>query len=83
MSEKRVVERVFDTDGNIVEENSREISDAELSIEQVETETAAANDEALNAWLGWNSLPTSKKLAWIKMLLGDFVSRNRDNYIRP
>jgi hypothetical protein len=53
----------------------------ELAIQAVEAETTAVNDGALAAYQNWDSLTPPERLAWTKMLLGDFVSRNRENYL--
>lgn len=63
------------------EEDCREVSDEELQIEQVEAECKEANDQALNAYLNYDSLTKAQKEKVLKGLLGDFISRNRGNYI--
>ena len=66
---------------NIIEEVTKVISDEELAIEAVEQETAAANDQALVAYKNYNKLSPAAKDIILKGLLGDFISRNRSNYI--
>mgnify|MGYP001569826039 CR=1 FL=1 len=60
---------------------SREVSDAELAVEAAEAETARANDQALVAWQRWNMLTSAQKDLVLKTLLGDFISRHREQYL--
>ena len=80
MPKTRVIERTF-AGGVVVEEKTRLISDAELAVEAAEAETAQANDQDLVAWQGWASLTLTQKDNVLKALLGDFISRHRENYI--
>ena len=81
MTETRIVSTTYDENGNIVEQITREISDAELVLEQVEKETKEANDQALNIYLDYDNLEEQGRRQLLKMLLGDFINRNRENYI--
>ena len=65
----------------LVEEIPYEVSDEELEIERVESATSEANDNALVAYQNFDSLTLAQKNRILKGLLGDFISRNRDNYI--
>ncbi len=80
MAETRVVKRIF-KDGELIEEITTEISDEQLAVEQMEAEVQKANDNALNAYQNFDSLTPAQKNKILKGLLGDFIHRNRDNYI--
>jgi len=80
MTETRIVSTTYDENGNIVEQITREISDAELVLEQVEKETKEANDQALVNYLNFINLDEQERRQLLKMLLGDFINRNRENY---
>ena len=58
-----------------------EISDSEVEVSQVETETKKANDNALLAYRNYDNLTLAQKDRILKGLLGDFIHRNRENYI--
>lgn len=74
--------RLEDGKGNFLGyENVYEVSDEELLIEQIETETEEANDQALWAYTNFDSLNDAQRKKVLKGLLGDFISRNRGNYM--
>lgn len=89
MPETRVVETVYGVGGydpskpnnNIIEEVTAEISDEQLAVEAVEQETNQANDQALASHQNYDSLTKSEKDDVLKMLLGDYIIRNRDRYM--
>ena len=81
MPETRVVSTTYDRNGNVIEQVTRVVSDAELAVEALEQEVKQDNDQALRAYQSWGSLTVAQKDRALKMLLGDFISRNRKNYI--
>jgi len=89
MPEIRIVSTTYGLGGydptkpnnNLVAQETREVSDAELAVEAAEAETAQANDQALVAYQGWGSLTLAQKDRVLKALLGDFIARHRGNYI--
>jgi len=56
-------------------------TDGELAVIAIEQETAEANDQALVAYQNFDTLTLAQKNKVLKGLLGDFISRNRGNYI--
>ena len=68
-------------DGVEVNQVPYEVPDGELVIEAIEAETAEANDNALIAYQNFDDLTLAQKNRILKGLLGDFISRHRDNYI--
>ena len=67
--------------GVVVARVPYEVSDGELAVEAVEAETAQANDQALTVYQGWAGLTLAQKDRVLKILLRDFISRHRENYI--
>ncbi len=49
-------------------------------IDTLAAEVAQANDQALSNYQGWDKLPTPERHAILKMLLGDYIVRNRNKY---
>lgn len=80
MPETRYIEE-YDNQGNIINRIPYEVSDAELAIEAVEAETSEANDNALIAYQNFGNLTLAQKNRILKGLLGDFISRNRGDYL--
>ena len=89
MPEKRVIETIYGVGGydptkpnnNIIEQVTAVISDAQLAIEAAEAETKAANDQAMVAYKNFASLSLAQRNTVLKALLGDFISRHKENYL--
>lgn len=79
MPETRYIETY--ENGEVVSREPYTVSDEELAIEQVRAETSEANDNALTAYLNFDKLTLAQKNRVLKGLLGDFIGRNRQNYI--
>ncbi len=79
MTETRYIQTY--QDGVLIDSEPYEVSDEELQVEQAEAETKEANDNALAAYNNWDSLNQLQKDRVLKGLLGDFISRHRNNYI--
>lgn len=75
-----VVETVYDSEGNIIEQITKDVPQEELEINQVEVEVDEANDQALAAYQSWDNLTMAQKDRVLKALLGDYISRNRHRY---
>lgn len=59
---------------------TRAWADKQLAVQLVEQEVAQDNDQALAAYRNWGNLTLAQKERALKMLLGDFVCRNRNHY---
>jgi len=81
MAETRYIEVYDGINPEPIERIPYEISEEELQLEQVKNEVKEVNDNALNAYLHYDSLTLAQKDIVLKALLGDFISRNRGNYI--
>lgn len=68
MPETRVIETVYDQQGNIIEEITAEISDEQLYQKELEREFNEAHTKAIQALKNWDSLTLQQKDAILKNL---------------
>ena len=69
MPENRVVEQVYDGQGNLIETITAEISDEQLYQEQLTLEFNDVHEKAILALKNWNSLTLAQKDTILKNLV--------------
>lgn len=66
--------------GTLVFDTPVPMSSREMELEAIAEEVSAANDLALQAYQHWDSLTLAQKDKALKMLLGEYIVRHKENY---